>query len=113
MNLVELVMIMVSTAKEILFSRIFQGQDYNFPGQRIQDLKVIIQDIRAKKLFIFVQCMIDYGHFYGTSSSTPSICLIQTWGQFQFRFINHKTNFLNSNSVINLLLFTLTSLYSK
>ena len=43
---------MVPTAKEILFSRIFPGQIYHFPGQSIQKLKVINQDIRVQKAYI-------------------------------------------------------------
>ena len=34
-------LLMVPTAKEILFSRRFLGQNYHFLGQSIQDLKVI------------------------------------------------------------------------
>ena len=47
---------MVPTAKEILFSGIFPGQNNHFPGQRIQDLKVINQE----KHIIFIQSIIDY-----------------------------------------------------
>ena len=46
---------MVPTAKEILFSRTFPGQNYHFPGQ---DLKVINQDMCENH--IFNQCIIDY-----------------------------------------------------
>jgi len=40
--------LMVPTPKEILFSMTFPGQNYHFPGQSIQDLKVINQDMREK-----------------------------------------------------------------
>jgi len=50
---------MVPTAKEILFARTFLGQIYHFPGQIIQDLKVINQDMWEKHV-IFIQSMIDY-----------------------------------------------------
>jgi len=39
---------MVPTSKEILFFRTFPGQNYHFPGQTIQDLKVINQDMCEK-----------------------------------------------------------------
>ena len=54
---------MVPTTKEILFSRTFPGyfQDkhFHFPGQIIQYLKVINQDM-CKKHIIYIQCMINY-----------------------------------------------------
>ena len=40
--------IMVPTAKEILFSRTFPWQNYHFPGQSIQHLKVINQGMCEK-----------------------------------------------------------------
>jgi len=46
------VLYMVPTAKEILFSR----TKLPFPGQSIQDLKII--KIWAKMHIIFIQCMI-------------------------------------------------------
>jgi len=46
----------------------FPGQNYHFPGQSIQDLKVFYIKICAKKHIIFIQCMIDYWHFYDTAS---------------------------------------------
>jgi len=49
----------VPTAKGILFSRTFQAQNYNFPGQSIQHLKVINQDI-GEKTDIFNRYMMDY-----------------------------------------------------
>ena len=39
---------MVPTAREILFSRTFPAQNYHFPEQSIQDLKVINQDMCEK-----------------------------------------------------------------
>jgi len=45
---------MVPTAKEILFSRTFSGQNDQFPGQRIKDLKLINQDMCKKRIsFLF------------------------------------------------------------
>ena len=38
----------VPTAKESLFSWTFPEQNYHFPGQSIQDLKIINQDMREK-----------------------------------------------------------------
>jgi len=38
---------------EILFSRTYSGQNYYFPGQCIQDLKVINQDMREKGYHIY------------------------------------------------------------
>ena len=43
---------MVPTPKEIIFSRTFPGQNYYFPGQIIQDLKVINQDM-CEKAYIY------------------------------------------------------------
>ena len=42
---------MVPTANEILFSRTFPGQNFHFPGQSIQNLKVINQDMCKKNIF--------------------------------------------------------------
>jgi len=39
---------MVASDKEILISRRFAGQNYHFPGESIQDLKVINQDMCEK-----------------------------------------------------------------
>jgi len=44
---------MVSTAKEMLLSRIFSGQNYHFPGQSTQDLKVINRDMCEKAYYIY------------------------------------------------------------
>jgi len=44
---------MVPIAKEILFSRTFPGLNYYFPGQSIQDLKVINQDTWEKGYNIY------------------------------------------------------------
>jgi len=38
----------VPTAKEILVSRTFPGHNYHFPGQSIQNLKVINQEMCRK-----------------------------------------------------------------
>ena len=62
---------MIPTAKEILFSRTFPGQNYYFPGQSIQYLKVINPEI-CKKDIVFTRCMINYWHF--VVSLTPSSC---------------------------------------
>ena len=43
----------VPTAKEILFSNTFPGQNYNFPGQSIPDLRVINQDMWKKDYHIY------------------------------------------------------------
>jgi len=44
---------MVPTAKEILFYRTFPGQNYYLPGQIIQDLKVINQEMCKKVYHIY------------------------------------------------------------
>jgi len=44
---------MVPTAKEILFSRTFPGQNYHFPGASIQELKLIDQDMCEKAYHIY------------------------------------------------------------
>jgi len=44
---------MVPAAKEILVSRILLGQNYYFPGESIQDLKVIYQDRCEKTYHIY------------------------------------------------------------
>ena len=49
----------IPTAKEILFSRTFPGQNYHFSGQSIEELEVINQ-VSPKKRIIFIDCMIDY-----------------------------------------------------
>jgi len=61
---------MVPTTRKILFSRTFPGPNYHFPGQRIQDLKVINKDMCEKEYHIYSMLSdIDFLHFYGTSSS--------------------------------------------
>jgi len=45
---------MVPTAKEIIFSRKFPGQNFHFPGQSIPNLKVINQDMCKKAYLINV-----------------------------------------------------------
>ena len=50
---------LVLTAKEILFSRTFPGQNYHFPAQSIHNLKVTNQDMYEKHI-MFIQCMINY-----------------------------------------------------
>ena len=44
---------MVHTAKEMLFSRTFPGQNYHFPGQSIQDLKAIYQNMCENAYHIY------------------------------------------------------------
>jgi len=44
---------MVPTTKEILFSRTFPGQNYHFPGQSIQDVKLINQEIWGQGYHIY------------------------------------------------------------
>jgi len=44
---------MVNTAKKRLVSRIFPGQNNYIPGQGIQDLKIINQDIYEKISYLF------------------------------------------------------------
>ena len=44
---------MVKTIKEILFSRTFPGQNYHFPGQSIQDVKLINQEIWGQGYHIY------------------------------------------------------------
>jgi len=39
--------------KAPLFSRKFPGQDYHFPGQIVQDLKVIYQEMCKKAYYIY------------------------------------------------------------
>jgi len=87
---------MIPTAKVILFSRTFPGQNYHFPGQSIQDLKVINQDIYAKKHIIFIQCMIDYWHFYGTPSSSALLVVWSTHFYLNF-FSTIKVYFYRDN----------------
>ena len=43
----------VPATKEIFFSRTFPVQNFYFPGQNIQDLKVINQDMREKAYHIY------------------------------------------------------------
>jgi len=47
----------------------FPGHYYHFTGQSIHDLKAINQDM-CEKAYHFIQCMIDYRHFYDTASSS-------------------------------------------
>ena len=64
---------MVSTAKEIYFP----GQNCHFPGQTIQDLKVIYQDMCEKAFHIYSmydQLLTIVILWY--SLLTPSSCLI-------------------------------------
>jgi len=44
---------MAPTAKEILFSRTFPGQNYHFQGQSIQELKVIYRELCEKVYNIY------------------------------------------------------------
>ena len=44
---------MVPTAKEILFSKTFPRQNYHFPSQIIQNLKVVNQDVWKKHIYLF------------------------------------------------------------
>jgi len=44
---------MVLTAKEILFSRTFPGQNYDYPGQSIHLLKVINQDMCERAYHVY------------------------------------------------------------
>ena len=49
-------LIMIPTEKEILFFRTLQGQNYHFPGQSIQDLKVInhyTEYVLRKSIYLF------------------------------------------------------------
>jgi len=45
---------MVPTVKEIIFSKTFPGQNYHFPGQSIQSLKVITQYMCEKAYHIYL-----------------------------------------------------------
>ena len=66
---------MVPTAKEIVFSRTFPGQNYHFSGRSIQDLKVINQDMCEKAYHIY--SMIDWLTFiWYNLLFTYSSCLI-------------------------------------
>ena len=66
---------MVPTAKEILFSRIFPGQNDHFPGQSIQDLKVINQDM-CEKAYIYSMYDRLLKFLCYSLLLTPSSCLI-------------------------------------
>ena len=44
---------MVPAAKELLFSRTFPGQNYRFPAQSVQYLKVITEDMCKKAYHIY------------------------------------------------------------
>ena len=67
---------MVPTAKEILFSRTFPGQNYHFPGQSIQDLKVINQDMCEKAYHIYSTYVRFFIFLWYSLLLTPSSCLI-------------------------------------
>ena len=67
---------MVPAAKEMLLSRTFPGQNYHFPGQSIQDLKVINWDTREKAYHICSMYDQLLKFLWYSLLLAPSICLI-------------------------------------
>jgi len=69
---------MVPTAKKILFSRTFSGKIFQFPGQSLQDLKVINQDMHEKVYHIYLMYDQLLTFLWYSLILAPSSCLIHT-----------------------------------